>query len=97
MSPVTSSSSVARAKPKSKTDLVAILLSPIVGYLIGSLPTAEWLGRLIGVDLRDEGSKNPGTNNALRLGGPALAALGGDVGAVLAAIGAALGNVYNMY
>ncbi len=46
----------------------------IVGYLVGSAPTAEWLGRLAGVDLRREGSMNPGANNALRLGGQRLAA-----------------------
>ena len=88
----------------------------IVGYVVGSSPTAEWLGRLAGVDLRREGSMNPGTNNALRLGGPPLAAavlaiemakgaiavvagaaLAGDLGAVLAGVGAVTGNVFNMY
>lgn len=44
------------------------------GYLVGSLPTAVALGRLWGVDLRASGSGNPGANNALRLGGPYLAA-----------------------
>lgn len=39
------------------------------GYLIGSLPTADAVGRLSGVRLRDEGSGNPGAANALRLGG----------------------------
>lgn len=46
----------------------------VIGYLLGSVPTADWLGRLAGVRLREEGSGNPGANNALRLGGPALAA-----------------------
>ncbi|MBW3666466.1 MAG: glycerol-3-phosphate acyltransferase [Actinobacteria bacterium] len=46
----------------------------VAGYLIGSLPTADWLGRLAGVSLRHAGSGNPGANNALRLGGPGLAA-----------------------
>jgi acyl phosphate:glycerol-3-phosphate acyltransferase len=49
-----------------------ILAALVVGYAIGSLPTAVWLGRLRGVDLRESGSRNPGANNANRLGGPAL-------------------------
>ena len=43
-------------------------------YAIGSLPTAEAVARLSGIDLRSEGSGNPGTANALRLGGAGLAA-----------------------
>jgi glycerol-3-phosphate acyltransferase PlsY len=46
-----------------------------VGYLVGSVPTATFLARLRGVDLRVEGSGNPGTVNALRVSGPWLAAL----------------------
>jgi glycerol-3-phosphate acyltransferase PlsY len=49
-------------------------LAALIGYALGSAPTAEGLGRLAGVDLRRAGSGNPGANNALRLGGPALAA-----------------------
>ena len=52
-----------------------ILVAVAAGYLTGSLPTATALGRLWGVDLRNEGSGNPGTNNALRLGGLPLAVL----------------------
>lgn len=52
-----------------------ILVALVVGYLIGSVPTAAWLGRLWGVDLRRDGSGNPGANNARRLGGYTLAAL----------------------
>jgi acyl phosphate:glycerol-3-phosphate acyltransferase len=51
-----------------------ILAAALVGYLIGSVPTAVWLGRLWGVDLRRDGSGNPGANNARRLGGFTLAA-----------------------
>jgi len=53
---------------------VTLLLSALGGYLIGSIPTADWLGRLAGLRLRDAGSGNPGANNALQLGGPSLAA-----------------------
>ncbi|MGQ0848332.1 MAG: glycerol-3-phosphate acyltransferase [Actinomycetota bacterium] len=50
------------------------LLAALVGYLWGGIPTADFLARRRGVDLRAEGSRNPGANNALRLGGPRLAA-----------------------
>jgi glycerol-3-phosphate acyltransferase PlsY len=50
-----------------------IALIAVIGYLIGSLPTADGLGRLAGVRLRQAGSGNPGANNALLLGGPPLA------------------------
>lgn len=50
------------------------LLAGVLGYLIGSIPTAGFLARIRGVDLRAQGSGNPGANNALRTGGPTLAA-----------------------
>ena len=50
-----------------------IPVAAIVGYLVGSLPTANFLGRLWGVDLRSVGTRNPGANNARRLGGSGLA------------------------
>lgn len=85
-----------------------IAIAAVAGYLIGSLPTAGWLGRLRGVDLRTEGSGNPGTANALRTSGAALAAivlvaeaakgfaavwLGGSTALVDGAIAAGLGAV----
>ena len=51
-----------------------ILVAGLVGYLIGSIPTANGLARLWGVDLRSSGSGNPGTNNARLLSGYPLAA-----------------------
>lgn len=51
------------------------VLAAVAGYLIGSIPTAGFLGRLRGVDLRSAGSGNPGTANALRTSGAWLAAL----------------------
>lgn len=92
------------------------VLASVVGYLIGSLPTANGLAHLWGVDLRSTGSGNPGTNNARRAGGLPLAVLvlvaelakgvlavyvghqlAGDLGAVLAGVTAAAGNVYNVW
>lgn len=48
-----------------------MILLPVMllGYLLGSIPTANGLARLRGVDLRSDGSGNPGANNARRLGG----------------------------
>ncbi|WP_342429309.1 glycerol-3-phosphate 1-O-acyltransferase PlsY [Neobacillus sp. FSL H8-0543] len=40
----------------------------ISAYLIGSIPTALIVGKLVfGVDIRDHGSKNPGATNTLRV------------------------------
>lgn len=51
------------------------VLAFLAGYFIGSVPTAGFLGRLRGVDLRAQGSGNPGTANALRTSGPWLAVI----------------------
>lgn len=48
------------------------LLALLAGILVGSAPTADWLARRWGIDLRRKGSGNPGANNAFQLGGPAL-------------------------
>jgi acyl phosphate:glycerol-3-phosphate acyltransferase len=49
-----------------------IALASVAGLLIGSIPTADWLGRARGVDLRTAGTGNPGTRNAVAVGGPLL-------------------------
>lgn len=51
------------------------LLAAAAGYLIGTVPTAGFIAGLWGIDLRNIGSGNPGTHNALRNGGPLLAAI----------------------
>jgi len=51
---------------------VTVVAAALLGYLVGSLPTANALARLWGVDLRTGGSRNPGANNARRLGGLTL-------------------------
>ena len=44
---------------------VAIL---ILAYLLGSIPTSVWLGRrFFGVDIREHGSRNAGSTNAIRI------------------------------
>ena len=49
------------------------LAAGLIGYLLGSLPTAERIARSAGVSLRTEGSGNPGANNVRPLGGWSLA------------------------
>lgn len=49
-----------------------LALALIAGYPIGSIPTANAIAGLFGIDLRSEGSGNPGANNARHLGGPGL-------------------------
>lgn len=87
-----------------------------VGYFIGSIPTANAIAGLFGIDLRSEGSGNPGANNARRVGGlglsiaillveaskGAVSVLAGDVlagasGMTAAGLGAATGNVFNIW
>jgi glycerol-3-phosphate acyltransferase PlsY len=53
--------------------LTQILLSCIGAYVLGSVPTAVWTGKLFfGVDVREHGSGNAGASNTLRtLGKPA--------------------------
>ena len=46
-----------------------MILAIVAGFLIGSLPTADMIGRFRGVDLRKQGTANPGTANALRVMG----------------------------
>ena len=52
-----------------------ILITAVVSYLIGSVPTAYLLGKLKGIDLRREGSGNVGATNAFRVLGPWAGAL----------------------
>jgi glycerol-3-phosphate acyltransferase PlsY len=54
---------------------MTVVFAAAAGYLIGSAPTAIWLARLWGIDLRKGGTGNPGANNARRLGGNTLALL----------------------
>jgi glycerol-3-phosphate acyltransferase PlsY len=51
---------------------MGLALALLAGYLIGSIPTANTIAGLFEIDLRSEGSGNPGANNARRLGGSGL-------------------------
>lgn len=48
------------------------LLLLLAGYLWGGIPTADLIARRAGFDLRGGGSRNPGTNNAIQIGGARL-------------------------
>lgn len=44
------------------------ILYPIIGYLLGSIPTAVWVGKSkYGIDIRQHGSKNAGATNTFRV------------------------------
>lgn len=52
----------------------------LLAYLIGSVPTAVWLGKAaFGIDVRDHGSGNAGATNTFRT-------LGGKAGAIVMAV-----------
>ena len=60
--------------------LNALLL--LVAYLLGSIPSGYWAGRMLkGIDIREHGSKSTGATNVLRTVGtvPAIAVLLADI------------------
>lgn len=73
-----------------------MIWSILLGYAIGSIPSADIIARGRGHDLRNSGTGNPGTANALRVAGRSTAAvvLAIDVtkGAVAVMAGAGLAN-----
>lgn len=61
---------------------IALILSVVTAYLVGSFPTSYIMGRFVkGIDIRDAGSKNAGATNVLRVVGkvPALVTLIVDI------------------
>ena len=48
------------------TTIVALLIVIVVSYLIGSIPTGLLLGKMYGIDVRNEGSGNIGATNLYR-------------------------------
>jgi acyl phosphate:glycerol-3-phosphate acyltransferase len=69
--------------------LLELGFKSLIAYLLGSVIGSLLLGRLKGVDIRNQGSGNAGGTNALRTqGGPfALGVIAIDVGKALVAVG----------
>ena len=44
-------------------DILIGILSIIIGYLLGTINPGYFLGRLKGIDIREEGTGNAGTSN----------------------------------
>lgn len=52
-------------------DWIQVILLGLVAYVLGSIPTAVWIGKwFFHKDIRQEGSGNAGFSNALRVFGP---------------------------
>jgi glycerol-3-phosphate acyltransferase PlsY len=71
-------------------DIIAMVVAILIGYLLGSFPSAYLAGRLRkGIDIREVGSKNMGAMNVFYQVGPldaalvTLADLGKGAGAIL--------------
>ncbi len=62
--------------------MIAVVGVILVGYLIGTFPTAQLVGRRLGFDPTTSGSGNPGASNTTRVGGLRAGAmvLAGDAG-----------------
>ncbi len=47
---------------------MSFVIFGLIAYLLGSIPTAVWIGRLwYGIDVREHGSKNAGATNTFRV------------------------------
>ncbi len=56
-------------------DAIKYILCAVIGYLLGCFSTGILISRKEGHDIRQEGSKNTGASNVLRVLGPRLGAL----------------------
>lgn len=77
-----SNSSFVRERINNTMDiLISILVCVLIGYCFGCFSTAYFVGKLHGIDIRNEGSGNLGSTNALRtLGAKAgLMTFAGDI------------------
>lgn len=78
----------------------ALILSLILGYLIGSLNISIIIGKLKGDDIRNHGSGNAGATNSLRVYGKKIAVLvllGDGLKAVLAVLlGMLFGKLFGL-
>lgn len=49
--------------------MLSLIVIIVLSYLVGSIPTSVWLGRLKGIDIRQYGSGNAGATNTFRVMG----------------------------
>src|SRR5690606_22948466 len=50
-------------------DILTNAGAPLIGYLLGAVPFALLIGRMLGIDLRTEGTGNVGAGNLTKLAG----------------------------
>lgn len=69
------------------TPVLEFIVFGLISYVLGSIPTAVWLGRAkYGLDIREHGSKNAGATNTFRV-------LGKKAGIVVLSIDVAKGII----
>ena len=82
-------------------EILKWVLSGLIGYGLGTITTGTIVGRLMGVDIRQTGSKNAGTTNVLRTLGwkASLFTFAGDAvkGVLAVLIGRWIGGLYGGY
>lgn len=74
-------------------DIFRLVLSAVIGYLLGSANTSLIVGKFYGIDIRQHGSGNAGATNALRTLGKSAAAMVG-LGDVLKGVVSCLAGLY---
>ena len=76
--------------------VLPVVAASVIGYILGSLPTARWVAGRSGVNPLLAGERNPGAANVWRLLGPraGVSVLAADIGkgAAAALIGLVLGG-----
>jgi acyl phosphate:glycerol-3-phosphate acyltransferase len=71
--------------------LIAFITIIVLSYLLGSIPTSVWIGKLSkGIDIREHGSGNAGATNTFRI-------LGWKAGAIVSAFDLGKGFVAAFY
>lgn len=69
------------------------VISVALAYLLGSVPFAYLAGRMIkGQDIRQEGDRNPGANNAYRIIGPRVGVIVGALDVAKGAVAIVIAN-----
>lgn len=77
--------------------MVTILIALAVGYLLGSLPFGYLLARAKGVNIFEEGSKNPGATNVLRVMSQKFGQAGKRIGYAVFALDAGKGALSTIW